>query len=401
MITGTTRASLSVSRLVFTAVSAACMTLSSLVCSAEESVTAQPVFSAGEIKIILSHGPWPARVPHDPTNRVSGKPDAIELGTLLFFDERLSGRGTKACASCHVPERNWTDNLRRGVGMIELDRNTPTLMNLRGQRWYGWDGAADSLWSQSLRPIVDARELAAPPRHVADLVRDDEQLSCRYRKVFGAPPSPTDDEAVFVNVGKVLAAFQETLISGRTPFDDFRDALARGASPSSLGYSTPAQRGLQIFVGKGGCTSCHSGPDFTSGEFFKTALSQFEPLRKPDPGRPAGIRQLRESRFNLLGPYNDDRTGASPAQTRQIVLGGGNVGEFKVPSLRNLMLTAPYGHDGGVATIAEVLRLHAQDGQPASAPNLTPREQTDLVVFLESLSTFANPWRPEGGGLCQ
>ena len=401
MISGTTRASLTVSRIAFAAVGAACVALSSLVCSAEESVTAKPLFSDGEIKIILSHGPWPAPAPHDPTNRVSGKPDAIELGTLLFFDERLSGRGTKACASCHVPERNWTDNLRRGVGMAELDRNTPTLMNLRGQRWYGWDGAADSLWSQSLRPIVDARELAATPRHVADLVRHDEQLSCRYRNVFGAPPSPTDDEAVFVNVGKVLAAFQETLVSGRTPFDDFRDAVARGESPSSLSYSAPAQRGLQIFIGKGGCTSCHSGPRFTNGEFFNTGLSRFEPLSKPDPGRHAGIRQLRESRFNLLGPYNDDTTGASAAHTRQVAIGKGNVDEFKVPSLRNLILTAPYSHDGGVETIAEVMRLHGKDGQPTSAPNLTRREQTDLVVFLESLSTFANPWRPEGSGQCQ
>src|SRR6266850_186780 len=337
MITGTTRASLTVSRIAFAAVGAACMALSTLVCSAEESVPAEPSFSAGEIKIILSHGPWPAPLPHDPTNRVSGKPDAIEFGTLLFFDERLSGRGTKACASCHVPERNWTDNLRRGVGIVELDRNTPTLMNMRGKRWYGWDGAADSLWFQSLRPIVDARELAATPRHVADLVRADEQLSCRYQKVFGAPPSATDDEAVFVNVGKVLAAFQETLISGRTPFDDFRDALARGKSPSALSYSAPAQRGLQIFIGKGGCTSCHSGPDFTNGEFFNTGLSRFEPLSKPAPGRYVGIRQLRESRFNTLGHYNDDTTGASARHTRQIAVEAGQYGQFKVPPLRNLM----------------------------------------------------------------
>lgn len=401
MISGTTRASLAASRLVFAAVGAACIALSSWVCSAEENAAARPSFSDGEIKIILSHGPWPAPVAHDPTNRVSGKPDAIEFGTLLFFDQRLSGSGTKACASCHVPERNWTDNLRHGVGMAELDRNTPTLVNVRGQRWYGWDGAADSLWSQSLRPIVDARELAATPRHVADLVREDQQLSCRYRRVFGAPPSLIDDEAVFVNVGKVLAAFQETLFSGSTPFDQFRDALARGESPSSLSYSAPAQRGLQIFIGKGGCTSCHSGPNFTNGEFFNTGLSRFEPLGKPDPGRSAGIRQLQESRFNLLSPYNDDTTGASAARTRQVAMKRGGDGEFKVPPLRNLMLTAPYGHAGDVETVAEVVRLHAGDGHHAGAPNLTPREQTDLVVFLESLSTFANPWRPEDAGRCE
>jgi cytochrome c peroxidase len=308
---------------------------------------------------------------------------------------------TKACVTCHVPERNWTDNLPRGIGMAQLDRNTPTLMNLRGQRWYGWygwDGAADSLWSQSLRPILDARELAATPRHVANLLRNDEELSCRYRKVFGAPPSPTDDETVFVSVGKVLAAFQERLVSGRTPFDQFRDALARGESLSAQTYSTPAQRGLQIFIGKGGCSGCHSGANFTRGEFFKTGLSRVKPLGKPDPGRPEGIRRLRESRFNLLGSYSDDSSRVADAQ--RIALASGSDGEFKVPTLRNLMLTAPYGHDGDVDTIAEVVRRHARDGQSAGSPSLTPREQTDLVVFLESLSTFSNPWRPEDASRC-
>jgi len=408
MVSDTNPAKRTASRIACAAVGAACAMLP-WVSSADESFTAKPVFTDSEIKIILSHGPWPAPAPHDPTNRASGKRDAIEFGTRLFFDQRLSRHGTMSCASCHVPERNWTDNLRRGAGMAEVDRNTPTLMNLIAGRWYGWAGASDSLWSQSLRPILDERELAATPGHVAQLVRNDEQLSCRYRKAFGTPPSATDDEAVFVDVGKALAAFQETLMSGRTPFDRFRDTLARAQPPSSWNYSEPAQRGLKMFIGRGGCTACHSGPNFTNGEFFNTGLSRFAPLGKPDPGRHAGIRQLLDSRFNLLGPYNDDATGASAAHTRRISLEKGNFGEFKVPSLRNLILTAPYGRDGRVDTIAEVVRhyaaldpvrLHAKDGQPTKPLNLTPREQTDLVVFLESLSTFSNPWRPEDSGQC-
>ncbi len=408
MISDTYLPKCTASRIAYAIVSAACAMLP-WVSPADEGVTGKPAFTDSEIKIILSHGPWPAPAPHDPTNRASGKPDAIEFGTRLFFDQRLSGEGKVSCATCHVPERNWTDNLGRGVGMAEVDRNTPTLMNLRAGRWYGWDGASDSLWSQSLRPILDQRELAATPRHVAQLVRNDEQLSCRYRKAFGTPPSPTDDEAVFVDVGKALASFQETLVSGRTPFDQYRDALARAEPPSSWSYSEPAQRGLKIFIGKGACTTCHTGPNFTNGEFFNTGLSRFAPLGKPDPGRHDGIRKLLESRFNLLGPYNDDTTGASAARTRQVSLEKGNFGEFKVPSLRNLVLTAPYGRDGRVETIAEVVRhyadldpvrLHAKDGQPANPLKLTPREQTDLVVFLESLSTFANSWRPDDGGRC-
>jgi cytochrome c peroxidase len=392
------------------AVSGAACALLAGMSPAQQDLAAKPAFTDAEIKIILSHGPWPAFAQPDPSNRVSGQAEAIEFGTRLFFDQRLSAKGTVACASCHVPERNWQDNLRRGVGMSEVDRNTPTLMNLAASRWYGWDGASDSLWSQSLRPILDERELAATPRHVAQLVRNDEQLSCRYRKAFGALPSPADDEAVLVDVGKALAAFQETLVSGRTPFDRFRDVLAGVERPSLGTYSEPAQRGLRIFIGKGGCTACHSGPNFTSGEFFSTGLSRFAPRGQQDPGRQAGIRKLIESRFNLLGPYNDDKTGAGAARTREASLEKVSSGEFKVPSLRNLILTAPYGRDGGVETVAEVVRhyagldpvrLHAKDGRPARPLNLTREEQTDLLVFLESLSTFSNPWRPEDGGQCR
>ncbi len=394
------------------AVRAACAATCALLAGAspaQQDSAPKPAFTDAEIKIILSHGPWPAPAQPDPSNRVSGKPDAIEFGTRLFFDQRLSRSGTLSCSSCHVPERNWTDNLTRGIGMSEVDRNTPTVMNLFASRWYGWSGASDSLWSQSLRPILDPRELAATPRHVAQLVRDDEQLSCRYRKAFGAPPSPADDEALLVDVGKALAAFQETLISGRTPFDRFRDALAKSEQPPLGSYSEPAQRGLKIFIGKGGCTACHSGPNFTGGGFFNTGLSRFAPRGQPDPGRRDAIRQLMESRFNLLGSYNDDPTGMSAARTREASLEKAGFGEFKVPSLRNLILTAPYGRDGATETLAEVVRhyagldpvsLHAKDEKPAKPLNLTPREQTDLVVFLESLSTFSNPWRPDDGGQC-
>ena len=396
-------------RILFAACIAAGMLLS-WASTADEGAGGRPDFSTAEIKTILSHGPWPAPARPDATNRVSGNAQAIEFGTRLFFDQRLSAKGTLSCATCHVPERNWTDNLARGIGMAEVDRNTPTVMNLRAGHWYGWDGASDSLWSQSLRPIVNEKELAATPRHVAQLVRNDEQLACRYRKAFGVPPSPTDDETVFVNVGKAMATFQETLVSGRTPFDQFRDALARAAPQSSWTYSEAAQRGLKIFIGKGACTNCHAGPNFTNGEFFATGLSRFAPRGKPDPGRADGVRELMQSRFNLLSSYNDDASGESAARISKASTENIGAGEFKVPSLRNLMLTSPYGRDGGVETLAEVVRhyadldpvrMHAKDGRPAMPLKLSAREQSDLVVFLESLSTFSNPWRPEDGVPCK
>ena len=146
-------------------------------------------YTDDEIRAILAHGPWPVPGKKDPSNRVSGKREAMEFGERLFFDTRLSGSGKFSCGTCHVPERNWTDNQTRGAAVAQMDRNTPTLMNMRLGRWFGWDGASDSLWAQSIRPMLDPRELGASARHVADVVRNDEQFSCRYRKAFGAPPS--------------------------------------------------------------------------------------------------------------------------------------------------------------------------------------------------------------------
>jgi cytochrome c peroxidase len=391
------------------AVGAACASFA-WTAPADDRAAGAPTFTPAEIQKIIAHGPWPMRVAADKSNRVSRKPDAVEFGTRLFFDTRLSSVGDTSCATCHVPERNWTDNERRAIGRVVVDRNTPTVSNLSGSRWYGWDGGADSLWSQSLRPMLDERELGATPKHVADVIRNDEQLACRYRRTFGEAPGTNDDEAIFVNVGKTIAAFLETLVSGRTPFDQFRDGLARGQMPASGTYSEAAQRGLKIFIGKGGCTNCHSGPNFTSGEFFSTGLSRFAPNGKPDPGRVEGVRKLLASRFNLLGPYNDDSSGALAKEMRQLVVDKKTTGEFKVPSLRNLVLTGPYGRDGSVDSLYDVvrhyseldpLRLHAKDGKRGTPLKLTTDEQRDLVVFLESLSTFNNGWRPDDGGPCR
>src|SRR5215471_16731000 len=223
-------------------------------------------FSDAEVKAMLSHGPWPIPPTRDPSNRVSGKPAAMELGEHLFFDRRLSATGQFSCSSCHVPDRGWTDNRKSGAAIAQVDRNTPSLNDVRLNRWFGWGGAADSLWAQSIRPILDPRELGSTPRGIADLVRNDARLSCRYRKAFGAPPSATDDEGVLVDVAKALAAFQETFQSPRAPFDEFRDALGRGDRKTAARYPVAAQRGLKIFI-TSACGTCHTGPNFTNGEF--------------------------------------------------------------------------------------------------------------------------------------
>ena len=351
-------------------------------------------YSDAQLRRILAHGPWPPSRATDPSNRVSGNAAAIAFGEVLFRTPTLSRTGTIACATCHQPGRAFTDGLPRAHGVALADRNTASLANVAAQRWYGWDGAADNLWAQSLRPILDRREMNSDFTHVARAIRVDNGLRAHYRAAFGAAP-PADDETVAVDVAKALAAFQETLVTGRTPFDDFRDALARGDRVAAARYPMAAQRGLAIFVGSGNCSVCHGGPRFSNGEFHDIGIPFFvEPVRV-DPGRHDGIRKLQASRYNLLGPFNDDAARRTATSTRFVALDHRNFGEFKVPSLRNVARTAPYMHNGSIATLRDVIRHYSQldedrlhsDGERILKPlGLGEFEVDDLVAFLESLS---------------
>jgi cytochrome c peroxidase len=360
---------------------------------AQESTGVLP-FTADEVKRIVALGPWPPPRRNDPSNRVSGNADAIALGAALFHDPGFSANGRISCATCHLPVRAFTDGLPRAQGLAMADRNTTSLANVGGQRWYGWDGANDSLWAQSLRPILDAREMGGDLARIAARVRGDPQLAALYAKAFGAPPG-ADDEAAAVDAAKALAAYQETLASGRTPFDDFRDALARGDRAAAARYPRAAQRGLALFVGKGNCTLCHGGPRLSNGEFHDVGIPFFVAPGRVDAGRYDGIRKLQASRYNLLGAYNDDAARSTAMSTRHVALDHRNYGEFKVPSLRNVARTGPYMHNGSLATLRDVVRhyseldenrLHA-DGEAILKPlKLTPGEADALLAFLESLN---------------
>ena len=349
----------------------------------------QITFSKEETAKILQHGPWPPPPGRDPSNRVSGRREAIAFGEKLFFEPRLSGSGSVLCATCHAPFRAFQDGRARAFGLQDVDRNTPTLLNTAFSRWYGWDGANDSLWSQSVRPLLDPREMNASSAHVAKIVRD--LFASEYEKAFQRK-LPADDEQVLADVGKALAAFQETLVSGRTPFDEFRDALARGEASS---YSENAKRGLKIFVGKGNCATCHFGPHFTNGEFADTGIKFFVAPGRVDSGRHSGIQKLRSNSFSLVGRFNDDASRSTATGTRHVELQHRNFGEWRVPGLRNVAQTAPYMHNGTLATLLDVVkhyselneeRLHA-DGERVLKPlRLTAAEAEDLVAFLESLS---------------
>jgi cytochrome c peroxidase len=143
-------------------------------------------FTDDDMQRILSHGPWPPDIAPDPSNRVSGQAAAIDLGRRLFNDPRLSLQRNRSCATCHDPKRHLTDGLARSIGIDRLDRNAPSLFNLRLNRWFGWAGKSDNLWAQSLHPIVDRRELGASADLVAQCLTDAPELSASYVQVFGS-----------------------------------------------------------------------------------------------------------------------------------------------------------------------------------------------------------------------
>jgi cytochrome c peroxidase len=355
-------------------------------------------FSPEERAAILAQGPWPQPQRPDPSNRLSGNPRAIALGARLFFDTRLSSDGRHTCASCHDPAKTFADGKARSVGHATLDRNAIALANLRLNRWFGWAGATDSLWAQSISPILEEKELGLS----ADLLRRrlaaDPKLAAEYQQVFGRSIADEEPERVLVSVAKALAAYQETIVSQRTPFDEFRDALERGDRDAMAQYPVAAQRGLKIFVGEGRCNACHFGPNFTHGEFEDAGVPHFAEKGRVDRGRYGGIAALLASPFNLLGAYNDDPEKATAlVPMRHVEQLHRNWGEFRVPSLRNVARTAPYMHDGSLATLADVVRhyselneerLHGYAGMRVLRPlRLSPEEKADLVAFLETLTS--------------
>ena len=191
----------------------------------------------------------------------------------------------------------------------------------------------------------------------------------------------------------------ETLISPRTSFDAFRDSLL--AQSPAVNYPSNAQRGLKLFVGRGNCFVCHFGPAFSNGEFHDIGRPFIVAPGRVDPGRFAGIKRVQSDRFNLLSVHNDENTApksdalAAALKTQTVNPQHRNWGEWRTPSLRGLRGSAPYMHDGSLATLHEVVRhysnikeerLHS-DGESILKPlRLTKTEIDDLVAFLMTLS---------------
>jgi cytochrome c peroxidase len=258
-----------------------------------------------------------------------GNPLTVEnvaLGRQLFFDPRLSGDGSMACATCHQPARAFTDGRAVAVGVLggRGTRNVPALINRGYGRTFFWDGRAPSLEEQVLQPIAEPKEMGSSAQDAAERV--------------GLTPA---------ELARALASYVRSILSGNSPFDRFINGEREALTPTE-------QAGLRLFRGKGNCVACHVGPNLTDERLHNTGVAW------------------------VNGALAD--------------VGAGR-GDFKTPTLREIARTAPYMHDGSLATLEEVIEFY--DGGGRANPSLdadirplrlTSDEKIELLAFLQTLS---------------
>ncbi len=372
---------------------------------------------------ILKLSPLPKLSPN-PTNQYADNKDAALLGQALFFDTGLSINGKIACATCHQPDNDWTDGKSLSKGLQSVTRNAPTLWNVGYQRWHYWDGRKDTLWSQALNPIEHPLEMGGSRLRVYRQVNQTEVYRNLYQSVFGefpplsseiefqdARPIPERPEEtmhqawqslsvkdqgvinrVFSNIGKSMEAYQRRLISTDSLFDQFVHGLRSGNDEDLQALSPAAIRGLVLFVGRGQCILCHSGPHFTDNEFHNIGLDRGgNPL---DQGRYPAIEKLKLDPFNGKGLFSDDTSLQANRSLHYVTEKDNNLGEFKTPTLRNVARTGPYMHDGRFVNLREVIDFYStladtpaigHREESLQALNLTSSEAGDLIAFLNAL----------------
>ena len=332
-------------------------------------------------------GPTPA----DPTNRVADDPRAAEFGRKLFFDARLSSNSQVSCATCHKPEKEFQDGTSLASGVGTTNRRTMPIAGMAHSPFLFWDGRKDSLWAQALGPLESPVEHGGSREQYAKVVAEHHRAD--YEAVFGTLPALTNRDAataVFVNVGKAIAAYERTIEYGPSRFDRYVDELQdTGRAPQGV-LSADEVAGLRLFIGKASCLNCHNGPLLTNNEFHNTGVPARVGL-PVDNGRLAGADAVLRDEFNCRSRWSDAR---SKCAELEFLVTGDHVLEraFKVPSLRNVAERAPYMHAGQVATLSAVLaHYNRAPAAPAGHTELKPlkldaRELRQLEAFLRSLS---------------
>jgi len=354
--------------------------------------------------------------PHDPSNAYAELPAAAALGKRLFADTGFSANGQVACTTCHDPARQFQDDRPLSQGIATTARRAMPLVEAGRTPFLFWDGRKDSVWAQALGPLEDAKEHGGNRLAIAHLVQDRYRRD--YEAVFGAMPdlsglpgnagpNGTPDQRaawsalneeqqraitrIFANLGKAIAGYERVLHYGEARVDRYIDAVLRSDPAAREILTQPEKRGLRLFIGKGGCVSCHNGALFTDGHFHNTGVPPRDPSA-PDPGRAAAIPKVLADEFNCLGHYSD----AAPRDCRELRFIARDdpkmLGAFKTPSLRNVALRPPYMYAGQIATLTEAVHHYAR--APAAAIGQTERrpvpfstrEIADLVSFLGTLS---------------
>lgn len=294
----------------------------------------------------------------DPENPITV--EGISLGKALFFDRRLSGNGAISCASCHQPEKAFTDGLPKSVGVSgkRLLRNSPTLFNLAwNAKGFFWDGGAETLESQAYGPITHADEMGMDLDTLLTRLKSDTQYVLAFRKAFG------EDRIQSQYIVKALAQYEKSLLAADSRYDAYRKG-------DQAALSEMERKGL-ILVNQY-CRSCHVGELFTDQQFHNNGL---------------------DSSFS-----NEEEEGVYQGRYR-ITYRKEDLGKYRTPTLRNVAITGPYMHDGRFDLLEEVLD-HYQSGIHLSATlddkligengktglPLRESEKEEILAFLKALT---------------
>ena len=287
-------------------------------------------------------------LPPTPDNPMTA--EKVELGKLLYFDNRVSKDGTVSCATCHDPKMAWAQHTptSEGISHQKGGRNSPTVINAAYATSQFWDGRAKTLEEQATGPVENPIEMGHTMEAVVDAFSKVPEYQERFKKVFGT--GVTKD-----GFAKAIAAFERTVLSGDSPYDHFTQG-----DQSAL---TDAQKhGWELF--RDNCSTCHTPPLFSNYKFFNAGVG----MDKPNPD---------EGRKKVTGKDSD-------------------LGKFRVPSLRNVADTFPYFHDGSATKLEDAVALMVNGGK--DNPNLSEmlksvrettfgeKDRQDLVEFLKALS---------------
>jgi cytochrome c peroxidase len=318
----------------------------------------------------------------------------VELGRYLFYDTRMSVNGKASCATCHKQELAFTDGRATGLGATgeSHSRGAMSLVNVAWSAALTWSNPSlKSLEKQALVPMFGDHPVELGLREgdkLLPILRSDPQYRALFERAFGIDGDADAVRVTIVNVTKALASFERSIVSARSPYDLYH----YGRDDSAI--SDSAKRGeIQFFNQHLSCFRCHGGFNFTDAT-----------VSERNPNRPI--------EFHNTGLYNLPGLLSYPAPNvgiYEFTRTPADVGKFKAPTLRNIALTAPYMHDGSIATLEGVLDHYAAGGRNGHNPNKdpliggftpSPQDRDDLIAFLKSLTDdivihdprFANPW---------